>query len=375
MRYPAISQYLNIHIPKILKIREVYLQNFRHLANSGPLPESGRLNFLYNDNYACWVNYAPFFFRDIMDIYLKLIDRGFSEKQISPFIENKSRVVRYFPQILLPGAYLDQTTSQTAKMEFLEKFSETAEATIMDMGYEEPDYTLFYGMKPLSNHENIAVIQLLSALEEACEHVYFGEQQLGFPSFGIDTKILPDFYTLYQDFDLNLGAKVVWPRKRIKTITVYKDGPYRLNMDFYYAHIFNYKPFGEEELFGRPPPDRPPPSLLSMASIIIDNEKASTDEIERACEELKCVFSDSKERIIANRPNLHLEFCSTQSRVIKNLYELARIKWELPSDAKESIISNAIIKRLQKEYGFKYNMEIAVELMKRSIQWAKEISK
>ena len=373
MQDENLQRFLNFRVPRVVEIRENYLNDLRWFVANSPSPpnEEDEIDFTYSDSYQCWVNYAPYFFRELMCIYMKLVETGHSEEELSQSIENKARVLRYFPQILLPGAFLDQTTPFAEKMAFLDRFSKSAEATIRDRGYAEPDYRLVWSMRPLPEHEKVAVGGLTAVLGEACEHVYFGEQPLGIPSFGIDTDIIPDHYVLYQDFDLNLGARKVSSVGRVRTINVYpsKGVSYRILMDPYYAQIFLHRNIGDQEwLTGRPHI-----SHLSSAFVSIDGIPASTKEMERTTNDLMGVFSDAKERVVGNRQNLHIEYCSTQSRVIKNLHVLQGTEWKLPQDAEESIRNNSEMARLKKELELNYNMEVAVELTKRAIDWAKTV--
>lgn len=356
---------------RILETRErasAQVQKYRSYAGDLKSDEE-YINFTYSDNFTALINLSPYFFRDFMDVYMKLLDRGYTEQMLSRVIENKARVVKYVPQVLLPGAFLDSTNTEKEKLEFLERFATSADLT-MSSSFEEPNLEQLYVCRPLKDKEKIWVGTLISALGEGCERIYFGEQQTGYTAFGLDRKLVPNQTAILQDFDLNLGVRKIWPEGKIKTITTYPfDGvSFRIIMDFYNANIWKYRNFGSsEEMIGRPPP-----FYLGLGLATVDEQSLTLDQIIELSEEVKSVVSNCTEILPANRTRLHLEFASTQSRPIKNLNGLIGEEWKQSDEAIDTIVGQSISTKLKKEMNLKYDVDVFVELMRRSMEWLDE---
>lgn len=95
--------------PLIVSVREYFYQAIKRQIENGE--SESKLPFAKKNMYECWVNYAPYFFAELQTAHSSLLQIGYRPEDLSQFAENKSRVLRYSTQILLPGAYLDQVIS------------------------------------------------------------------------------------------------------------------------------------------------------------------------------------------------------------------------------------------------------------------------
>ena len=369
-----LQTYTLLHTEKILSIREYYYQNLKKELSTNAPEDS--LPFAGKNMYECWINYSPLFFKDLKEIYTHLLQKGYPE-DLSPFIENKARVTRYFAQILLPGAYLDQETPTEEKIDFLNKFAITAQK-VMHERYNEPNPEILYNPKPLNDRKRKAIAQLIGVLDEACELIYFGDQTVGFPAFGLDKKAaFPENYTLYQDFDINLGVKTFPDIERIKTYTVYPQHehtaqPYIMILDKASVHLFLHGFWNDYKWIE----GRPHSSFLIKGGVIVGDEELSMEEIEHMNNLLlRIIDSVNKNRAIMNQEELNIEYCITQSNAIKNLNQTGGRDWNISSDVKKTLVDNEIVKKLKRDWGLDYSFEVAFELINKSIQWVKDLTR
>jgi hypothetical protein len=373
MNYETLQSNLLTSTNRIVSIRESYAQQLQKtVAEKG---SESNLPFNSSGMYESWINYSPYFFRELAVPYLELVSQGHTPEDLAPLMENKFRVVRYFTQILLPGIYLDQTVPTSEKLFFLNHFSQTMEKTLNRKGYDEPGYDRLFSIFHIGETKKMSVSYLIGALKEACELIYFGEQPIGFPSFGIDKDIMPDQFTLYQSFDLNKGVRKFPKIQRMNSITIYPQDAiprFTILMDRTHAQIFLHKYQGTQEWIS----GLPHISNLSGAGMFIEGQQMREDEISRTTEQLRGIMKTLRQqREVALQSENNIEYCDVQSGVIRNLNQALNKNWNLPDDAQETIRNNDIALRLKGEWGLRYNFEVAVALIKKSIDWAKDASK
>lgn len=315
------------------------------------------------DYYKCRINYAPFFFRDVYNVYMALLGQGYTEDQLSEYIENKARVVRYFSQYVIPGAFVDTAVPVAEKRAFLERFAKSALITL--------------GRKPVMPHYELGqspddtrkMNTLINFLLDTCEKVYIGDQTVGYTSFGVVDS--GDHTCVVQEFDLNLGESPVTQMGRVATLSVYprdlvsvKEG--RTG----WVHIFEHRQPGSTE----PVAGRPPMEYLVAADAKIAGQSLS---IEQAIRETARAIKSANARFEPmDEAEGSIAYCSTQSRAIKNLMALRGERWQFPSDAEEAIQQGYYLEKFGREFGidevYPY-ADISLELMKRSTAWAKEL--
>ena len=373
MSVELLQTYTSLHTEKIFQIRTIYYQNLKNgiLENT---PEDS-LPFASKDMYECWINYSPIFFRDFKGIYMRLLQKGYQPEDLTSFIENKARVTRYFAQILLPGAFLDQETPANEKIDFLEKFVLTARK-VMRQRYEEPAHKILYNSEPFDDNKRIAVARLIGIMDEACELIYFGDQTVGFTDFGLDRKTaFPEHYTLFQDCDINLGVQTFPEIEKIKTYAVYPQHehtaqPYIMILDKASAQLFSHG-FWDEYKWRV---GRPHNSLLINGGAVVGNKKLSVEEIEHRNKQLLAIINFvNNYRTTMSKRELNVEYCITQSNAIRKLYEIDGKTWKISREAEMILMSNEVVNRLKIDWNLNYSFEVAYQLIRRSIEWVKNL--
>ncbi|MBI2641391.1 hypothetical protein HYW87_02235 [Candidatus Roizmanbacteria bacterium] len=371
MPFETLSRLL-YRTPMIVGVREHYYRDLMKQVKSGVLEE--KLPFASKNMYECWVNYAPHFFTGLRVAYDMLLQRGHRPEDLLQFAENKFRVVRYYTQILLPGAYLDRTIQDRDKFHFLNNFAKTAESVLQSVGYNDDIGPLF--TFELTEKRKISIGRLIQALNEACESIYFGDQPVGFPSFGLDTSAMHDYYVLFKDFDLNLGQHKFQDMGRVQTIVTYDKHavpPYRIFLIDQYAQLFYHREWINKDKPYNLEKGAPPIEYMTHGGVSMDGKQLSTDQINELTERVINIILQIREERKSMKPQeLNLEYCASQSGVIANMNGALGREWQLSKEAKESIFTNRYVDSLKKEWELKYGFEVALEAIKRSIEWAKK---
>jgi len=353
---------------KALSVREYYLRDLRSKITS-PKEESS-LPFSSRRMYDCWINFSPFYYRELHTVFSALLAKGYQPEDLAPFIENKARVVRYVFYLLLPGAFLDRETALADKLDFLVKFECAVTKVLVSRGYPEPDSDFLFGSMPLSRSKAVAISQLIAVLGEACELLYYGDQTVGFYQFGLDRKIIPEHYTVYQNFDLNGGIRQ-HPIGKIQTITMYPQHertapPFTMIEDYYSGNLFMHGYWDDTKWrIGRPGN-----SVLVGANVGIGSRSLAVDEIERTTRAvIEIIREVAQSRQSMTREEQDVEYCVTKSGAIVNLNRLEGHEWRLSKAAADAVGSREWTDRLKREWGLQYSFEVAYELIRRSIGW------
>lgn len=367
--------YSSSHTEKLVKIRESYLQRILDSELKGEKSEDN-LEFPSSDMYESWVNYAQCYFTDLFDIYSELRNRKYSPEALSQYMGSKGRVARLCTNLLIPGAFLDQSVPLTKKINFLNEFAASAIDVFSKSGYQEPDINFLYENGATKHSRKIAISNLIMILEEACELIYYGDQNIGYPEIGLTRNFIPEHHTLLQDIDINLGAMKFPEIGRIKTCTVYPENPdnsvaLSIVADKTVGCVFMHGYRNDKKwTLGRPAV-----SVLERGYISVNGKNLNTDEIDaltgKVIEAIKHVRDersgyDSLER--------KLEYCYIQSGLIRDLKLLLGEVWQLSQGATFSVSDRTCSRQLKKDWGLRYNVEVATELIKRSVTWVEGLT-
>lgn len=367
-----LRSFVGIHTDHLMGIRDHYLKNItRDITIRG---SEADLPFSSKAMYESWVSFAPFFFREFYTAYSTFIESSHTHEQIIQHLDNNLRIVRYFTHLLLPGAYLDEFHSTEDKKEFLDRFSSNISNRMYRKKYSSPELENLFIPESFSDRRKTAISGIIPILEEACELLYLGDQNVGYTDFGLDKSFLPDHYILYQDFDLNRGQRIHPEIGKIQTCTVYPkhwetDNPFVMVANVTTGSIFQHGFWSE----GKWKNGRPGSSQLRNGYIIHNGTSLTTGSISTLSEALlKVINSVEKSRVCQSEQEQKLEYCYTQSTPIRNLFEQLGYRWDLPVDAKDEIINMNIVKRLKREWSLITSVEVANRLIRESITWANQ---
>jgi len=332
------------------------------------------LSFEADAMYESWVNYAPHFFREMYADLSELRDHNISTEEIAKCLGSQARIPRYYTQLLLPGAYLDTTISEEDKIAFLKTFTDMARTVYTSRQYDEPDYGLLYDKSSSSEKMKLALAgRLIPRLEEACESIYFGDQNIGFPKFGLIKNGNADHTTLSQDFDLNLGPRYFSDFGRIKTYTTYSeettDGRLTNILDIYVGSLFMHAQMVDTKWRLR----RPIYSMLERGYVTVNNKVLCVQEINDLADMVpvvaKTVEIDRMHHTLAERK---VEYCQVQSLPLRELGLLRGDScWKLSKEAINSVYLQDSTTRLKSKWGLTHSVEVSTELVKRSVNWVK----
>ena len=360
---------------RMVVIRQSYRDRLMQNELSQDLAKES-LSFEVDAMYESWVNFAPHFFREMYLDFDLLIKSGFQADEIAMSLGTTARIPRYYTQLLLPGAYLDTTISLEEKKIFLGLFVDVVRKVYEKPQYNQPNFESLYDKSVTSEEMKLALAgRLIPRLEEACESIYFGDQNIGFPEFGLIKRGIPDHVTLSQTFDLNLGQRQFPGFSRVKTYTTYSEesteGRLTNFLDIYVGSLFMHAQMIDTKWRLR----RPAYWLLERGYATVDDKVLSVGEINILADRVPMIAKIvEKDRSAVTLVDRELEYCYVQSLPLRELGQLLGKKsWCLSDGAVNSISSQESSSRLKKDWVMNHSVEVSTELIKRSVEWVKNL--
>jgi|SRR3989344_2388801 len=362
--YPHLKNYLEHSLDSSIKLTHPGQQKIGETLRKWGIPEFKKRDFPYNlcNRYQTWVNFSPFYFREFFREYTTY--RSNHEANSSPLLGNDAFMMRYLFRCLIPGAYLDTEIQTEEKLRFLNEICSLQRATPRRF-----NLNILLEAKDAKQPQKKALSSFVPTLEEACEYLYFGEQYLGFPSFGLARE--EDRWSLYQEFDLNFGSHHLLGKKvlpgTIKVVTTISDRLYRVKVEPSNAHIFMHRTLQDSEFRE----DRPP--LLETEEWLVKLGDASlrTKDLEDIETILHELIADTAKRFseIQTEEEGNLVYAYLYSLPIINLSRYNGSIWHMPKEAAITISENKQMQEIKKKYKSDFDFEAFFSLLADSRVW------
>lgn len=368
MPYNNISRFFGDYTSVQRGRLKAYFDAFKKWAADSPQPlsENG-MHFVWKGMYDCRVDYAPFFFRELMRAYSEALQHA-DNAELLDALETNVRIIRYMTQFGVSGAYLDSETPLREKLEFLDQF---AAATLKSIDAHRPTDSRVSSLRRLDGSEKPMVGLFLGMLGEVCDHAYVGDQTIGFPAFSLETTSDSTTYILRQDFDVNLGSRRFSDIGRVTAITGYPKDMYDVRTDLNDVHLFQHRKKDDGQWISGVPHS----SDLLSAAVFTGGRQLTPVEMRQTARRVAAVKKGITEWFSLKPEDFNVEYCSMQSRAIKNLRQLRGQEWDVTDDAKAVINGNEIVQWLKRDWGKTYSIEVANELYDKAFEWVAEASK
>lgn len=159
---------------------------WERVSSEGRQPDVFPYSFL--NVLRMFVNYAEYYFRDFYDLYVEARDSIGAEETLAATLGSPTRMLRYC-LVLVLGAYLDTTLSDTDKIAFLEELAQIAQRKVEARSQLDVE-TVARVLDTFANsdfHPDLRTKRLTSQLailaREYVDYLFLGEHPLSFETF------------------------------------------------------------------------------------------------------------------------------------------------------------------------------------------------
>lgn len=365
-----VPAFIGYYGDNLLRIRDYYVDAIsREVEDVGSEQD---LPFASRAMYECWIDYCSHFFEEFYCLVDELEAKGFSDALIASCVGSPARLVRVITQLLLPGACVNKNIEEGERHRFINRFVERIMPFMIEEKCPEFDPNLLFVPEKISEERKISIARLTSALEEACEAIYMGDQNIGYVSYGIDKSFFPDHYLVHQDFDLNLGRERFSDLGKFGSYTIYPqhyetDNPFTIITSPTTGRVFHHGFFMERKWRQ----GRPHLAYLSNGYLTCAGRNLRASEMDEMAEKLRWVVSGiEKKRAGLSEYEHKLEYCEIQASPLKAMSNLLGREWKLNADVMNSMQTRVTTNELRRIWGDGSAVKISRKLIDEAIIWS-----